>query len=360
MAGRFPARRRRRGSSGATCATASSRSRFFTDEELQRGGRRSGACCAHPRYVTARRRARRRRAVRRRLLRLSARARREIIDPQQRLFLECAWEALEDAGYDADALPRRDRRLRRRRHEHLPAQQPAANPRSRRRRRRLPADASATTRTSWRRASPTSSTCAGPSVDGPDRLLDLARRRPSGLPEPAAAASATWRWPAASRSACPQQRGLLSTRRAGSSRPTATAGRSTPRRAARVGGSGVGVVVLKRLADALADGDTIHAVIRGSAINNDGVAQGRLHRAERRGPGAGRSPTAQAVAGVDAEHDRLRRGARHRHAARRSDRDRGADAGVPRRARDERRFCAHRLGQDATSATSTPRPASPA
>ncbi|MBV9773241.1 MAG: amino acid adenylation domain-containing protein, partial [Gemmatimonadetes bacterium] len=37
-----------------------------------------------------------------------------------------------------------------------------------------------------------------------------------------------------------------------------------------VAGSGVGVVVLRRLADALADGDTIHAVIRGSAINNDG------------------------------------------------------------------------------------------
>lgn len=37
-----------------------------------------------------------------------------------------------------------------------------------------------------------------------------------------------------------------------------------------VGGNGVGVVVLKRLADALADGDTIHAVIKGSAINNDG------------------------------------------------------------------------------------------
>jgi acyl transferase domain-containing protein/thioesterase domain-containing protein len=35
-------------------------------------------------------------------------------------------------------------------------------------------------------------------------------------------------------------------------------------------GSGVGVVVLRRLADALADGDHIHAVIKGSAINNDG------------------------------------------------------------------------------------------
>ena len=35
-------------------------------------------------------------------------------------------------------------------------------------------------------------------------------------------------------------------------------------------GSGVGAVILKRLKDAIADGDTIHAVIRGSAINNDG------------------------------------------------------------------------------------------
>ncbi len=40
-----------------------------------------------------------------------------------------------------------------------------------------------------------------------------------------------------------------------------------------VNGSGLGIVVLKRLDDALADGDAIVAVIRGSAINNDGAAK---------------------------------------------------------------------------------------
>ncbi|HET9183290.1 MAG TPA: SDR family NAD(P)-dependent oxidoreductase [Candidatus Angelobacter sp.] len=38
-------------------------------------------------------------------------------------------------------------------------------------------------------------------------------------------------------------------------------------------GSGVGLLVLKRLEDALQDGDSIHAIIRGSATNNDGSAK---------------------------------------------------------------------------------------
>ncbi len=39
-------------------------------------------------------------------------------------------------------------------------------------------------------------------------------------------------------------------------------------------GNGAGIVVLKRLDRAIADGDTIHGVIRGSAINNDGSGKG--------------------------------------------------------------------------------------
>ena len=81
-------------------------------------------------------------------------------------------------------------------------------------------------------------------------------------------------------------------------------------------GNGVGVVVLKRLDDALADGDTICAVIRGSAINNDGA-----RKASFTAPGVdGQSQViadALASAEVDRRDDRLRRGARHRHRARR-------------------------------------------
>jgi acyl transferase domain-containing protein len=39
-------------------------------------------------------------------------------------------------------------------------------------------------------------------------------------------------------------------------------------------GSGLGIVILRRLSDALATGDTVHAVIKGTAINNDGNRKG--------------------------------------------------------------------------------------
>ncbi len=40
-----------------------------------------------------------------------------------------------------------------------------------------------------------------------------------------------------------------------------------------VGGSGVGIVVLRRLDEALQDGDCIRAIVKGSAVNNDGSAR---------------------------------------------------------------------------------------
>ena len=63
--------------------------------------------------------------------------------------------------------------------------------------------------------------------------------------------------------------------------------------------SGAGVVVLKRLADALAQGDTIHAVIRGVGVNNDGADKASFGAPSVRGQ-AGAIRLALASAGVDA------------------------------------------------------------
>jgi len=67
-----------------------------------------------------------------------------------------------------------------------------------------------------------------------------------------------------------------------------------------VGGEGVGIVVLKRLEDALKDRDTIHAVIKGSAINNDGSLK-VSYTAPRIDTQAKAIRTAQIVAEVEPE-----------------------------------------------------------
>ncbi|MDP9120848.1 MAG: polyketide synthase, partial [Acidobacteriota bacterium] len=69
--------------------------------------------------------------------------------------------------------------------------------------------------------------------------------------------------------------------------------------AGTVRGNGVAVVVLKRLADALAGGDRVLAVIRGSAVNNDGSAKVGYTAPSVSGQ-AEVIAAAQAVAGVEA------------------------------------------------------------
>lgn len=92
-----------------------------------------------------------------------------------------------------------------------------------------------------------------------------------------------------------------------------------------VRGEGGGFVVLKPLSRALADGDTVHAVIRGSAVNNDGGRE--PHLAPRRGPA--RRPAQGLRAGPGGpRHGRLRGAARHRNPGRRPRRGRGARRGA--------------------------------
>jgi amino acid adenylation domain-containing protein len=61
---------------------------------------------------------------------------------------------------------------------------------------------------------------------------------------------------------------------------------------------GAGMVVLKRYEDALADGDTVYALVRGVALNNDGGDKGSFTAPSVEGQ-AGVISMAQAMAGVD-------------------------------------------------------------
>ncbi|MGD1700258.1 type I polyketide synthase [Dapis sp. BLCC M229] len=65
-------------------------------------------------------------------------------------------------------------------------------------------------------------------------------------------------------------------------------------------GDGVGIVLLKRLNNAIADGDSIHAIIKGSSINNDGSLKVGYTAPSIEGQAAVISE-AHAVAGVDPE-----------------------------------------------------------
>jgi phthiocerol/phenolphthiocerol synthesis type-I polyketide synthase E len=71
------------------------------------------------------------------------------------------------------------------------------------------------------------------------------------------------------------------------------------RAAGTIFGSGIGVVVLKRLAEAIEDGDRVRAVIKGSAINNDGSVKVSYTAPSVEGQ-AGVIAAAHAMAGVDA------------------------------------------------------------
>lgn len=67
-----------------------------------------------------------------------------------------------------------------------------------------------------------------------------------------------------------------------------------------VSGNGVGIVVLKRLADAIADGDFVYAIIKGAACNNDGSMRVGFTAPGVEGQ-ADVIATAQAMANVDPE-----------------------------------------------------------
>ena len=190
----------------------------------------------------------------------------EIIDPQHRFFLECAWEALENAGYDSERFsgpigvfagvslstylwniysnPRVTRLVSRFQimigndKDHL------------------------ATRVSYKLnlkgpSFSVQTTCSTSLV-----AIHLAcQSLLNGECDMALAGGASIK--------LPQKTGYLY-RESGISSPDGHCRAFDAKAQGTIGGNGVGVVSLKRLTDALADGDHIYAVIKGSAINNDG------------------------------------------------------------------------------------------
>ncbi len=190
----------------------------------------------------------------------------EVMDPQQRLFLECAWESLEDAGYNADAY---DGAIG------------------------VYAGQALSTYLYNVYASPDRAVYADPmqllllndkdhltthvsyklNLTGPSMSVQSACS--TSLVAICVACDALWNQrcdmvlAGGAAISIPQRKGyayvpggIMSPD--GHCRAFDASARGT------VSGNGVGVVVLKRLADALTDRDHIYAIIRGAALNNDG------------------------------------------------------------------------------------------
>ncbi|HEY0736387.1 MAG TPA: type I polyketide synthase, partial [Herpetosiphonaceae bacterium] len=192
----------------------------------------------------------------------------EIIDPQQRFFLECAWEALEDAGYDPDRYPGLIGVFGGTSMSTYLLFNLASNPAL------LSAvgvnqiilsndkdhlTVRAAYKLNLRGPSVTVQTTCSSSLVAVHLACQSLLNGESDIVLAGGASIGV-----------PQKSGYIY--QEGNIRsPDGHCRAFSAEAQGTVSGSGVGIVVLKRLADALVDGDTIHAVIRGSAINNDGA-----------------------------------------------------------------------------------------
>jgi acyl transferase domain-containing protein/acyl carrier protein len=190
----------------------------------------------------------------------------ECIDPQQRLFLECAWECLESAGYDPESYPGMIgvyggsdmSSYIYQVYAHLDPLAAGSSPMA-----LIGNDKDyLTTQVSYKL-----------NLKGPSMAVQTSCS--TSLVAVCVACQSLWSYSCDMALAggvavgVPQKKGyfyqaggILSPD--GHCRTFDAEGQGT------VVGSGVGMVLLKRLSDALADGDTIHAVIKGAALNNDG------------------------------------------------------------------------------------------
>ncbi|HWM89152.1 MAG TPA: MupA/Atu3671 family FMN-dependent luciferase-like monooxygenase [Thermoanaerobaculia bacterium] len=195
----------------------------------------------------------------------------EVIDPQQRVFLECAWEAVEDAGQDPARLrgpagvyagvtlssyllhlhPLRDRLRARGIDATLLSTGNDKDSLATRVSYKLDLRGPAMTVQTACSSSLVAVHMACQSLLSEETDLALAGGVSITLPQNSGYFH--------------EEGGILS--------PDGHCRAFDARAAGVVFGCGVGIVVLKRLADALADGDAVRAVIKGSAVNNDGATK---------------------------------------------------------------------------------------
>ncbi|XXY81875.1 amino acid adenylation domain-containing protein [Sorangium sp. So ce295] len=191
----------------------------------------------------------------------------ELIDPQQRLFLQCAWEALEDAGYAPRGVSVPTGVFAGcSASTHLPPAlldpREGATARSLRLLTANDKDYLAT-RVSYKLDLKGPSLTVQTACSTSLVAVHLAAQSIlSGECAMALAGGATITLP--QEVGYLYQEGLILS-------PDGRCRAYDERAAGVVGGNGVGVVLLKRLAEAIADGDPIWAVLRGSAVNNDGA-----------------------------------------------------------------------------------------
>jgi acyl transferase domain-containing protein/glutamate-1-semialdehyde aminotransferase len=194
----------------------------------------------------------------------------EVMDPQHRVFLECAWHALEDAGYDPETRGRSIGVFAGMSNNSFFAAHVLGHPEAIK---RVGDDVTMmanekdylATRVSYKL------NLRGPSINVATAcstsLVAVCQAAQSLLTfqcDMALAGGVSMK--------CPQKRGYLY-REGFILSPDGHCRAFDARAQGTVFSNGVGVVVLKRLSEALADGDHIEAVIRGSAVNNDGSSK---------------------------------------------------------------------------------------
>ncbi|WP_410813372.1 amino acid adenylation domain-containing protein [Micromonospora sp. 067-2] len=192
----------------------------------------------------------------------------EVLDPQHRMFLECSWEALEDAGHDPERDPgqvgvfagsRRSTYLT----EHLLGATEIVRSVGEYQLSLSTDKDFLPTRTSYKLHLDGPSVSVNTACSTSLVAVHLARQSLLvGDCDVALAGGASI--------SVGQRRGYLY-QPGDISSPDGRTRTFDADAKGTIRSNGVGVVVLKRLEDALAAGDTVHAVIRGSAVTNDGA-----------------------------------------------------------------------------------------